>query len=69
MGRGAGAAPVVVGPRGPENVWDVDVSKGGTYCVADPAEGGKQAVAEAWRNIVATGGKPLADRRMSRLLK
>jgi hypothetical protein len=35
--RGAGAAPVVVGPRGPENVWYVDVSKGGTYCVADPA--------------------------------
>lgn len=30
------------------------------YCVADPIEGGKQAVVEAWRNIVATGAKPLA---------
>jgi phosphoribosylformylglycinamidine synthase len=30
------------------------------YCQADPEEGGKQAVAEAWRNITATGGKPLA---------
>lgn len=35
--RGATAAPVVVAPAGPENVWYVDVSKGGTYCVADPA--------------------------------
>ncbi|MFC3124301.1 phosphoribosylformylglycinamidine synthase subunit PurL [Pseudoroseomonas globiformis] len=30
------------------------------YCAADPEEGGKQAVAEAWRNISATGAKPLA---------
>ncbi|KAA2213300.1 phosphoribosylformylglycinamidine synthase subunit PurL [Teichococcus oryzae] len=30
------------------------------YCAADPEEGGKQAVAEAWRNLTATGAKPLA---------
>ena len=30
------------------------------YCEADPYEGGKQAVAEAFRNISAVGGKPLA---------
>ncbi len=30
------------------------------YCEADPFEGGKQAVAEAWRNIVAVGARPLA---------
>ena len=30
------------------------------YCYADPFEGGKQAVAEAWRNITAVGAKPLA---------
>ena len=30
------------------------------YCEADPFEGGKQAVAEAWRNITAVGAKPLA---------
>ncbi|WP_353217846.1 phosphoribosylformylglycinamidine synthase subunit PurL [Sandarakinorhabdus sp.] len=30
------------------------------YCFADPFEGGKQAVAETWRNIIAVGGKPLA---------
>jgi phosphoribosylformylglycinamidine synthase len=30
------------------------------YCAADPEEGGRQAVAEAWRNITATGATPLA---------
>src|SRR5207237_3404242 len=30
------------------------------YCEADPYEGGKQAVAEAWRNITAVGARPLA---------
>jgi phosphoribosylformylglycinamidine synthase subunit PurL len=30
------------------------------YCEADPAEGGKQAVAEAWRNLTAVGARPLA---------
>ena len=30
------------------------------YCFADPVEGGKQAVAEAWRNLIAVGAKPLA---------
>ena len=30
------------------------------YCYADPYEGGKQAVAETYRNISAVGAKPLA---------
>jgi phosphoribosylformylglycinamidine synthase len=30
------------------------------YCFADPVEGGKQAVAETWRNLIAVGAKPLA---------
>ena len=30
------------------------------YCQADPYEGGKQAVAEAWRNLSATGADPIA---------
>jgi phosphoribosylformylglycinamidine synthase len=30
------------------------------YCNANPFEGGKQAVAEAYRNLSATGAKPLA---------
>ncbi len=30
------------------------------YVFANPYEGGKQAVAEAWRNLIATGARPLA---------
>ncbi|MGD0191105.1 MAG: phosphoribosylformylglycinamidine synthase subunit PurL [Rhizomicrobium sp.] len=30
------------------------------YCKADPYEGAKQAVAEAWRNLCAVGARPLA---------
>ncbi|MBF9151778.1 hypothetical protein [Novosphingobium jiangmenense] len=35
--RGAVSGPVMSAPTGPENIWYIDVSKGGTYCVADPA--------------------------------
>jgi len=30
------------------------------YCFADPVEGGKQAIAETWRNLCAVGATPLA---------
>ncbi|HEY5721358.1 MAG TPA: phosphoribosylformylglycinamidine synthase subunit PurL [Allosphingosinicella sp.] len=30
------------------------------YCRADPFEGGKQAIAEAWRNLCAVGATPIA---------
>ena len=30
------------------------------YCAADPEQGGRQAVAEAWRNLTAVGATPLA---------
>ena len=30
------------------------------YCLADPFEGGKQAVAETWRNLTAAGADPIA---------
>jgi phosphoribosylformylglycinamidine synthase len=30
------------------------------YCYADPFEGGKQAVAESWRNLTSVGATPLA---------
>jgi len=30
------------------------------YCEADPFEGGKQAIAECWRNLTAVGALPLA---------
>jgi len=30
------------------------------YCLADPATGGRQAIAEAWRNLTAVGALPIA---------
>ena len=30
------------------------------YCLADPVAGGRQAIAEAWRNLCAVGATPLA---------
>jgi len=30
------------------------------YCFADPVEGGRQAIAETWRNLTAAGARPLA---------
>ena len=44
------------GPKGLASSTDVTPR----YCEADPVEGGRQAVAEAWRNITAVGGRPLA---------
>lgn len=59
MQRPGGDAAVVRVQGGPKGLaLTVDVTP--RYCEADPFEGGKQAVAEAWRNITAVGGKPLA---------
>ncbi len=30
------------------------------YCLANPYEGGKQAVAESWRNLITVGSRPIA---------
>ncbi|PLW78797.1 phosphoribosylformylglycinamidine synthase subunit PurL [Cohaesibacter celericrescens] len=38
--------------------FTVDVTP--RYCKADPFEGGKQAVAESWRNLNVVGAEPLA---------
>ena len=58
QGPGGDAAVVRLGdgPKGLALTTDVNER----YCEADPYEGAKQAVAEAWRNLVATGAKPLA---------
>jgi phosphoribosylformylglycinamidine synthase II len=55
---GGDAAVVRVddGPKGLALTTDVTPR----YCEADPFEGGKQAVAECWRNLTAVGAKPLA---------
>ena len=44
------------GPKGLALTTDVTPR----YCEADPFEGGKQAVAEAYRNLSAVGARPLA---------
>src|SRR3989440_4011926 len=57
--RPGGDAAVVRVDDGPKGLaLTVDVTP--RYCEADPYQGGKQAVAEAWRNITAVGGRPLA---------
>ncbi len=55
-GGDAAIVRVEDGPKGLALTTDVTPR----YCEADPFEGGKQAVAEAWRNITAVGGLPLA---------
>ena len=55
-GGDAAIVRVEDGPKGLALTTDVTQR----YCEADPVEGGKQAVAEAWRNITATGASPLA---------
>lgn len=59
MQRPGGDAALVRVQDGPKGLaLTVDVTP--RYCEADPYQGGMQAVAEAWRNITAVGGKPLA---------
>jgi phosphoribosylformylglycinamidine synthase subunit PurL len=55
---GADAAVVRIGdgPKGLALTTDV-VAR---YCAADPVQGGRQVVAEAWRNLIAVGARPLA---------
>jgi phosphoribosylformylglycinamidine synthase len=55
---GSDAAVVRVHGTGKALALTCDVTP--RYCFADPFEGGKQAVAEAWRNLTASGAKPLA---------
>ena len=55
-GGDAAVVRVAEGPKGLALTADVTPR----YCEADPVEGGRQAVAEAWRNLTAVGARPLA---------
>jgi phosphoribosylformylglycinamidine synthase len=55
-GGDAAIVRVEDGPKGLAMTADVTPR----YCEADPVEGGRQAVAEAWRNLTAVGATPLA---------
>jgi phosphoribosylformylglycinamidine synthase len=58
--RGPGGDAAVVRIHGTSRGLAMTTDSTPRYCVADPVTGGKQAVAEAWRNLVAAGAKPLA---------
>ncbi|MEQ8602007.1 MAG: phosphoribosylformylglycinamidine synthase subunit PurL [Marivibrio sp.] len=49
-----------IAKRGPVKALAVTTDCTPRYCLADPEAGGRQAVAEAWRNLTATGATPLA---------
>jgi phosphoribosylformylglycinamidine synthase subunit PurL len=55
---GGDAAVVRVTPEGRALAMTVDCTP--RYCKADPVEGGRQVVAEVWRNLNAVGAQPLA---------
>jgi phosphoribosylformylglycinamidine synthase len=57
-GPGSDAAVVRIHGTGKAVALTADVTP--RYCRADPVAGGKQAVAEAFRNLCATGARPLA---------
>jgi phosphoribosylformylglycinamidine synthase len=57
-GPGGDAAVVRVHGTGKALALTTDCTP--RYCLADPFQGGAQAVAEAWRNLTAVGATPLA---------
>ena len=58
--RPGGADAAVVKLEGLKRALAMTTDCTPRYCLADPEEGGKQAVAEAWRNLTAVGARPLA---------
>jgi phosphoribosylformylglycinamidine synthase len=55
-----GGDAAVVRVHGTEKALAITTDCTPRYCFADPVEGGKQAVAEVWRNLVSVGARPLA---------
>lgn len=55
-----GGDAAVVRVHGTRKALAISTDATPRYCFADPVEGGKQAIAECWRNITAVGATPLA---------
>ncbi len=55
-----GGDAAVVRVHGTDKALAITTDCNPRYCYADPVEGGKQAVAEAYRNLSAVGATPLA---------
>jgi phosphoribosylformylglycinamidine synthase subunit PurL len=58
--QGPGSDAAVVRVHGTQKALAITTDCTPRYCEADPRMGGRQAVAETWRNITATGALPLA---------
>lgn len=58
--RPGGADAAVVKIEGRKRALAMTTDCTPRYCYADPEEGGRQAVTEAWRNLTAVGAQPLA---------
>ena len=56
----SGGDAAVVRVHGTKKALAISTDCTPRYCYANPYEGGKQAIAEAYRNISAVGGRPLA---------
>ncbi|MFV0643825.1 MAG: phosphoribosylformylglycinamidine synthase subunit PurL [Sphingomonadaceae bacterium] len=56
----SGGDAAVVRVHGTQKALAITTDCTPRYCYADPYEGGKQAIAEAYRNLCAVGAKPLA---------
>ncbi|HEX8482186.1 MAG TPA: phosphoribosylformylglycinamidine synthase subunit PurL [Allosphingosinicella sp.] len=55
-----GGDAAVVRVHGTEKALAITTDVTPRYCFADPVEGGRQAIAEAYRNLCAVGATPLA---------
>jgi phosphoribosylformylglycinamidine synthase subunit PurL len=58
--QGPGGDAAVVRIHGSNRALAMTCDVTPRYCLADPVAGGRQAVAEAWRNLTAVGALPLA---------
>ena len=56
----SGGDSAVVRIHNKEKAIAISVDSSASYCKADPKTGGKQIVAENWRNLISVGAKPLA---------
>ena len=57
---GAGSDAAVIKIKGTKKALAISVDCNGRYCYLNPYHGAMMAVAEAARNIICTGGRPLA---------
>ncbi|HEX8222367.1 MAG TPA: phosphoribosylformylglycinamidine synthase subunit PurL [Allosphingosinicella sp.] len=55
-----GGDAAVVRIHGTDKALAISTDVTPRYCFADPVEGGRQAIAECYRNLTAVGAKPLA---------